>query len=108
MADLEPVVVLTTLPVTADPADFGRTLVMERLAACVTVLGDVLAIYRWQGDVCEERERQILIKTTRDRLGALEQRLRALHPYQVPEFLALAVAQGSGPYVSWLRDATRP
>lgn len=108
MADADAVVVLTTLPLTADAADFGRTLVVERLAACVTILGEVQAVYRWQGDICEDRERQVLIKTTRERLEALEQRLRALHPYEVPEYLALPVAAGSAAYLSWLRDSTRP
>lgn len=107
MADAEYVVVLTTLPLTEDAADFGRTLVLERLAACVTVLAEVQAVYRWEGEVCEDRERQLIIKTTRDRLEALEQRVRALHPYQVPEFLAVPVTYGSGAYLAWLRDSTR-
>lgn len=108
MAELDTVVVLTALPLTADPADFGRALVYEHLAACVTIVGEVQAVYRWQGEVCEEREWQLLIKTSRDRLDELERRIRQLHPYEVPEFIVLSVAQGSPAYLSWVRDSTRP
>jgi periplasmic divalent cation tolerance protein len=108
MTELDTVVVLTTLPVTAEPADFGRALVHEHLAACVTIVGEVLAVYRWQGEVCEDREWQLLVKTSRDRLEELERRVRQLHPFEVPEFIVLTVAHGSAPYLSWVRDSTRP
>jgi periplasmic divalent cation tolerance protein len=99
------VVVLTTFPLTADAAGFARILVDERLAACVTVLGEVRAVYRWRGEICEDAERQILIKTTAARLSALEARVRALHPYEVPEFLALPVEAGSEAYLNWVRES---
>jgi periplasmic divalent cation tolerance protein len=107
MAELDVVIVLTTLPMTADATDVARALVHERLAACVTVLGESQATYRWKDDVCEDRERPLLIKTVRDRLPALEARLRVLHPYEVPEFLVLPVAEGAGTYLAWVRDCTR-
>ena len=107
MTDSNIVVVLTTLPLDADAADFGRILVQERLAACVTILGEATAMYRWQGEVCEDRERQLLIKTSRDRIEALESRVRTLHPYDIPEFVVLPVAHGSLSYLTWVHGATR-
>ena len=84
MTDPECVLVLTTLPENADAAGLARRLVDERLAACVSVLDPMTSYYRWQGALAEDRERQLLIKTSADRVGALETRLRGLHPYEVP------------------------
>jgi periplasmic divalent cation tolerance protein len=101
-------VALTTWPVDADVRDVARTLVNEHLAACVTVLDASTSIYRWQGDVCEDRERQLIIKTATDSLAALEARVRELHPYDVPEFLVLPVEGGSPAYLAWVRECTLP
>lgn len=99
------VVVLTTLPAAHDAAALARTLVDERLAACVNVLPEMQSTYRWEGRVHQEAERQLVIKTTRDRIGRLQHRLGSLHPYDVPEFLVLSVADASKTYGGWLRDA---
>ena len=98
------VVVLTTMPDTAQTDELVRALVDERLAACVNVHGPMMSTYWWQGRVEREPERQLVIKTTRDRIDALEQRLRALHPYELPEFLVLAVDGGSARYVAWVEE----
>ena len=100
------VVVLTTIGADADAAALAQTLVEERLAACVNVLPPMTSIYRWQGQVETGSERQLVIKTTTARLPSLEARLRALHPYEVPEFLVLRVAGGSDAYLAWLRGST--
>ncbi len=102
MTDPAVVVVLTTLPAGADAAAFARTLVDDRLAACVTVLGATRAVYRWEGAVHEDDEQQVVIKTTAARVEALDARVRALHPYAVPEFLVLPVAGGSAAYLAWV------
>ena len=102
------VIVLTTFPVDEDANTLARTLVSERLAACVNVLPAMTSVYRWKGSVEEDREHQLVMKTTRDRVPALEARLRALHPYEVPEFLVLDVASGSEAYLSWLWESVRP
>lgn len=99
------VVVLTTIGADADAAALAQTLVDERLAACVNVLPPMTSIYRWNGKVDTAREQQLVIKTTTARLPSLEARLRALHPYEVPEFLVLRVAGGSDAYLEWLRDS---
>jgi periplasmic divalent cation tolerance protein len=99
------VVVLTTLPAEHDGTAFARQLVEEGLAACVNVLPAMESVYRWQGDVQNEPERQLVIKTRAERLDALEARVKALHPYDVPEFLVLPVSGGSLAYLDWLRGA---
>ena len=99
------ILILTTMP-DDDRADgLARTLVEERLAACVNVHAPMASTYRWQGGVEAERERQVVMKTTRDRLAALEARLRALHPYELPELVVIDAA-GSEAYVRWLQDST--
>lgn len=100
------VLALTTLSTKVDGHAFAATLVRERLAACVNVLGEMDSVYRWQGKVESERERQLLIKTTADRLPALQARLHELHPYDVPEFLVIPVIGGSELYVKWLKEST--
>ena len=99
---------LTTLAADVDAAALGRTLVAERLAACVNVLPVMTSVYRWQGRVEEEREQQLVIKTGADRVAALAARLRELHPYEVPEFLVLPVSDGSDAYLRWLRGSVGP
>ena len=96
---------LTTLAADADAAAFARTLVAERLAACVSVLPAMTSVYRWQGSVEEAREQQLVIKTGAGRVAALAARLGALHPYEVPEFLVLRVSEGSDAYLRWIRES---
>ena len=103
-AAVDAVVVLTTIGADADAAALARTLVEERLAACVNVLAPMSSLYRWKGQIEQEREQQLLIKTTAGRVAALEARLRALHPYEVPEFLVIQ-ADGSAAYVQWLTES---
>lgn len=101
-----PVVVMTTLPLGSDAIAFARTLVAERLAACVSVLSPMQSIFQWQGTIEDTQERQLLIKTVADRVPALDARVRALHPYDVPEFLVLPITDGGSPYLTWVRDST--
>ena len=96
------VIALTTFPVDGDAEAFAQTLVEERLAACVNVLPPMRSIYRWQGDVERADERHLIIKTTAARVSALQERVKSLHPYEVPEVLVLAVIDGSPDYLSWL------
>ena len=100
------VVVLTTVPEGEKGEAIAEALVEERLAACVNVLAPMTSIYRWRGAVERESERQMVIKTTRHRLPALQARLAALHPYELPEFLVLAVADSSSAYFDWVLTET--
>jgi periplasmic divalent cation tolerance protein len=101
------VIVLTTLPAAADAAAFARTLVDERLAACVNVLPVMQSVYQWKDALQQDDERQLVIKTWRDRLPPLEARLKRLHPYEVPEFLVLEAGGGAPAYLEWLQAETR-
>ena len=83
-ADSAIAIVLTTIGADADAAALARTLVEERLAACVNVLPPMTSFYRWKGAIEEDREQQLVIKTTPTRTVALEARLRELHPYELP------------------------
>ena len=94
------VVLCTAPPAKAEP--LARGLVEQRLAACVNMLQGVRSFYRWDGAIQDDAEVQLIIKTTRARFAALQAWLDDNHPYDVPEILALDVAQGAGPYLSWL------
>ena len=98
--------VLTTLPLDMDEGAFARTLVDEGLAACVNIHAPMTSVYRWDEQVEEDGERQLTIKTTTARLEALLERIRALHPYDVPEFVVIPIVDGSSEYLEWLRGAT--
>ena len=98
---------MTTLPADADAAAFAQALVDARLAACVNLLPAMESIYRWKGQVERDAERQLLIKTSRDRIPALWERIRTLHPYEVPEFLVLPIVDGNDAYLRWVGESTR-
>jgi periplasmic divalent cation tolerance protein len=100
------VVVLTTVPAGSKGEEIAQALVEERLAACVNVLAPMTSIYRWRGAVERDTEQQLIIKTNRNRVPALQARLAALHPYELPELVVLAVADGSAAYFEWVADAT--
>jgi periplasmic divalent cation tolerance protein len=99
--------VLTTLGADTDAAAIARTLVDEQLAACVNVLPVMTSIYRWQGSVHQDREQQVLIKTTLRSVPALEKRLRELHPYELPEFLVISADEGSAAYLAWVHECVK-
>ena len=100
-----PIIVLTTLGSAADAEGLARTLVDEGLAACVNILPVMRSVYRWQSAVHHDDERQLVIKTTTERLAALEARIKALHPYELPEWLVIS-ADASEAYAQWLVDGT--
>jgi periplasmic divalent cation tolerance protein len=97
---------MSTLPADADAAALARALVEDRLAACVNLLPPMESVFRWQGKVDRETERQLLIKTSRDRVVSLWERLRALHPYDVPEFIVLPIVDGNPAYLKWIGEST--
>jgi periplasmic divalent cation tolerance protein len=96
------IVVFSTFPTEDKAAEVARTLVSEGLCACANLVPPVRSIYRWQGQICDEREVLAVIKTTRERFDALRERLVALHPYEVPEVIALPVEAGHPPYLDWV------
>ena len=96
-----------TCPDMACAERVAGVLVDERLAACVQLLPGVRSMYRWQGEVERAEEVLLLIKTTRECLDALVARVRALHPYELPELLAVEAAGGLPDYLDWVASETR-
>ena len=98
---------LTNLPDEASAQALGTMLVSKRLAACVNVLAPCRSVYRWQGEIESVQEVPLLIKTTTARYADLEAAIRAAHPYELPEIIAVPVAHGLPEYLSWVVAETR-
>jgi periplasmic divalent cation tolerance protein len=99
-------VILTTLASEEEAVGFVRALLDRRLIACGTVLPGGRSLYRWEGQVADEHEAVVLLKTTSGRLAPLEEAFAELHPYRVPELLALPVAAGLDRYLGWIGRET--
>ena len=104
MTDL--VIVLTTVPEGELGDTIARRLIDERDAACVNVCAPMTSLYRWRGAVERETERQLVIKTTREHVPAVQACIAELHSYELPEFIVLAVADGSTAYLDWVERET--
>lgn len=102
---MKPVIVLTTVGAGFDAAGLARDLVEQRLAACVNIVDRLRSIYRWQGKVEDDAEQLLVIKTVEERLASLREALFARHPYDVPEFVVLAIDRIEGPYRDWLIES---
>lgn len=98
---------LTNLADVASARVLARALVEQRLAACVNMLPAVQSVYRWNGAVEEAAEVTLLIKSTAARYPELEQAVRRLHPYDLPELIAIPVSAGYPPYLEWISQETR-
>jgi len=99
-------VALTTCPDEGTARRIASALVDERLAACVNIVPDVTSVYRWEGAVETAPECLLLVKTRRERLEDVRRRLEELHPYHLPEFVALPVEGGSSAYLRWVVEET--
>lgn len=102
MAASKALIVLTTVPDQKTARKIAHDLVSKRLAACVNRIGPIRSTYRWKGKLLEDPEFLLVIKTTAARYAALERRIRAIHPYVIPEIVALPVARGYAAYLEWL------
>jgi periplasmic divalent cation tolerance protein len=102
----EVLVVLCTFPAGDKAAEVARTIVGERLAACVNLVPSVRSIYRWKDELCDDSEVLAVIKTTPIRFDELRARLVALHPYDCPEVIAVPVAAGHDDYLAWVVSNT--
>jgi periplasmic divalent cation tolerance protein len=100
--------VLTNLPDAASARTLAAALIEARLAACVNILAPCQSVYRWQGRVEEASEVPLLIKTTTDRYAALETAIRAQHPYELPEIVAVSIEHGLPGYLAWVAAETTP
>ena len=101
------VIILVTAGSEGEAEKIARTLVEERLAACVNLISPLRSIYRWEGKIQDDREWLLVIKTKQTHFAAIEARVKALHSYQVPEVIALPVVNGSEKYLEWVRGETK-
>ncbi|HKO16753.1 MAG TPA: divalent-cation tolerance protein CutA [Gemmatimonadaceae bacterium] len=106
MPHTDAIVVLTTVASEDEATSLVRTLLERRLIACGTLLPAARSLYRWQGKVADEREVVVLLKTRSARLESLQHAFAELHPYKVPELLALSVAAGLPKYLDWINTET--
>ena len=106
MPKTEAVVVMTTVASAAEALALVRALLERRLVACGTVLPAARSLYRWEGKVADEQEVVVLLKTRATRVESLAAAFRELHPYKVPELLALPVAAGTEKYLGWIASET--
>jgi periplasmic divalent cation tolerance protein len=102
----EYIVVFCTVPDEKTGQDLAAKLVEERLAACVNLNGGITSFYWWQDKIEKDSENLLIIKTRRELFPELEAKIRSLHPYQVPEIIALPILQGHPPYLDWIRAET--
>jgi len=100
----ERLVVFVTAPPGELPAQIAHALVEEGLAACVNLVGPIRSVYFWEGKVQDDAEQLLVIKTTADRYGALESRVRELHTYEVAEVIALKIEHGAPDYLTWVTE----
>lgn len=99
--------VVTNLPDRASAEKLAALLIEQRLAACVNLLPPCDSFYRWHGEIQREQEHPLLIKTAEDRYAELEASIRANHPYELPEIIAVPIAQGLPAYLKWVESETR-
>ena len=102
------VIVFSTCASPEEAKRIARALVEERLAACVNVISDIVSIYQWQGEVHEGDEVMLVVKSRRDLLSRLQERLASMHSYEVPEAVAIPVVDGLPAYLDWLERELDP
>jgi len=100
--------VITNLPDRAIAERLAESLIAKHLAACVNVLAPCRSVYRWKGEVQHDEEHPMLIKTTYERYPELEAEIRALHPYELPEIIAVPIERGLSGYLVWVAEETTP
>ena len=102
----ETLILLCTCPDEAVAAELSRQIVEQGLAACVNRFGGVTSVYKWDGEMQEGTEVQLVIKTSESASGRLIEELNKLHPYELPEIIAVPITAGHGPYLEWIREQT--
>jgi periplasmic divalent cation tolerance protein len=102
------VVCLVTIDDLRTATSIAHRLVETGLVACVNIIPEIRSIYRWKGEVCDDSERLLIMKTTEDRFDEVQAAVKELHPYEVPEIISLKIDQGLPEYLQWIDDCTSP
>jgi periplasmic divalent cation tolerance protein len=100
-------IVLCTVPDQATGEHIASTLVSEHLAACVNIIPGITSVYRWKGAVEQDQEALLLIKTGKDSWQLLQQRIHELHPYELPEIIAVPIQTGQTDYIQWITSCLK-
>jgi periplasmic divalent cation tolerance protein len=103
---MDSLLVVTSLPDRESAEKLAVLLIERRLAACVNILAPCASVYRWQGEIQHDEEHPLLIKTVQDRYAELEASIRANHPYELPEIIAVRIADGLPAYLQWVESET--
>lgn len=103
----ERVVVLVTAPSEDMARDIARTLLEQKLAACVNLIPAVASMYTWEGELCSDEEVLLVIKSTSRAFNELAAAVRNVHPYDVPEIIALPIVAGSQDYLGWIDEVVK-
>jgi periplasmic divalent cation tolerance protein len=103
---MDSLLVVTSLPDRESAEKLAALLIERRLAACVNILAPCASVYRWQGEIQHDEEHPLLIKTVQDRYAELEASIRANHPYELPEIIAVPIADGLPAYLQWVESET--
>ncbi len=98
------ITVFCTVPNQEDAIRIARTLVEEKLAACCNIVPGLTSLYFWKGEICQDPELLLIIKTMESAFDALKERIRQLHPYDVPEIIALPIIKGHQAYLNWVEE----
>jgi len=103
---MQAIIVFSTAPDEESAAKIAETLVQEHLAACIQVLPGATSFYRWEGKLEKSNEHLLIMKTSREKLEELMSRVESLHPYDVPELVAVEVSAGAKKYLDWIAQET--
>lgn len=103
----DPLIVLCTVPDADTAGTIADTLVSEKLAACVNIVPGITSVYRWKGTIERDRELLLIIKSGQGAYPALERRIRALHPYELPEVIAVPIEYGLPGYLDWINNSLK-
>ncbi len=104
----EAIIVMVTCASSPEAEKLANQLLKERLVACVNIAGRIRSLFHWEGTVARESESLLLMKTTRERWDDLSRRVKELHPYEVPEVIAMPIMVGNPDYLDWVREVTEP
>jgi len=103
----DPIIVFVTCGSEEEALKIANALVEEHLAACVNLISPIRSIYRWEGKIWDEQEWLLIIKTEKKRFQELEEKVKSLHSYSVPEIISLPIVEGSSSYLNWIRENTK-